>query len=127
MSGHSARCACGALSIVADHEPLKISVCHCKACQRRTGSAFGVAVFFDRTRTTPDGASQSFVRLGDSGEALEFHFCLSCGSTVYWYPAFRPGLVAVAIGCMEDDGLLPAQEVYTEHRRPWAAVFVPTI
>lgn len=41
----SATCTCGKLSIQYRDEPLKISLCHCLECQRRTGSAFGVAVF----------------------------------------------------------------------------------
>ncbi|WP_449090106.1 MULTISPECIES: GFA family protein [unclassified Rhizobium] len=36
-----ARCASGQLSITTEGEPVKISACHCRECQRRTGSAFG--------------------------------------------------------------------------------------
>ncbi len=122
MDERTARCSCGALSIRAQREPGLISACHCKACQRRTGSAFGVAVFYPRDRTTPAGPSSRFTRIGDSGSPIEFHFCPQCGSTVFWYPAFRPGLVAIALCCFEAPLPGPSQAVYEEHRHPWVAI-----
>ena len=119
----TARCSCSALSISTVGEPRKISACHCPACQRRTGGAFGVAVFYESERTTPAGPSSRYVRSGDSGSTLEFHFCPECGSTVFWYPAFRPGLVAIALGCFagEDIGG-PSQAVYEQHQRGWVTI-----
>jgi hypothetical protein len=122
MDERTARCSCGALSIRAKGEPRRISACHCEACQRRTGGAFGVAVFYPREDTRATGASKTFVRIGDSGSPLEFHFCPQCGSTVFWRPAFRPGLVAIAYGCFETPLPGPSQAVYEEHRHPWVSI-----
>ena len=55
----TAKCSCGELSIRANSNPLKVSVCHCKACQRRTGSAFGVAAFYHREDVVADGLSNA--------------------------------------------------------------------
>ena len=116
----TAKCSCGELSIRANSNPLKVSVCHCKACQRRTGSAFGVAAFYHREGVVADGLSNTYVRTGDSGMTLTFHFCPSCGSTVYWFPAFRPSLVAVAFGCLDDtQGVTIDQSVYETHAHSW--------
>lgn len=126
MKTRKAMCSCGALAIVAQGEPRKISVCHCLACQRRTGSAFGIAVFFATEATEVLGSSVVFSRIGDSGKPVEFHFCPTCGSTVFWDPAFRPGMRAVAFGCFEDKkGLEPTQSVYDAHRHSWATVQTP--
>jgi hypothetical protein len=115
-----ATCSCGALRIVAAGAPAKVSACHCHACQRRTGSAFGVAVFFEHDRTTPSGSSQKYTRLGDSGLPVNFHFCPTCGVSVFWYPAFRPGRVAIALGCFADPvPFAPSQSAYDQHRQPW--------
>lgn len=97
----TAKCSCGKLSATASGPPQKVSACHCKSCQRRTGSAFGVAVFFTAAAVACAGESRTYVRAGDSGRDLTFHFCPSCGSTVYWLADFRPGLVAIALGCFE--------------------------
>lgn len=121
-----AMCCCGALIIVARGEPGKISVCHCHECQRRTGSAFGIAVFFASEVTEIVGPSAMFSRIGDSGQSVEFHFCPACGSTVFWKPALRPGVTAIAFGCFEDkEGLEPTQSVYDVHRHSWVTLQTP--
>ncbi|TAX62911.1 GFA family protein [Rhizobium ruizarguesonis] len=118
----AASCSCGQLSITTDGEPVKISACHCRACQRRTGSAFGVAVFFHADQMEMSGASSSYVRSGDSGRSIEFKFCPECGSTVFWMPEFRIDLIAVALGCFADpSSLTPTQSVYGESRLPWVS------
>jgi hypothetical protein len=126
MTRRTARCACGHLSIIALGEPRKVSACHCQACQHRTGSAFGVAVFYEREQTVRSGASQTYIRTGDSGATLEFHFCPTCGSSVFWYPAFRPGLVAIALGCFDDPIPGPTQAVYEQDGHDWAIIAAPS-
>ncbi|WP_412457944.1 GFA family protein [Sphingobium yanoikuyae] len=117
-----ATCCCGALSMATIGEPIKISACHCRSCQKRTGSAFSVAVFFDRENARPRGPSEMFTRLGDSGLPVDFHFCPSCASTLFWYPKFRPAWVGVAIGCFDDHAFVPTQAVYEHERLEWAQI-----
>ena len=107
MTTRTARCACGALSVTAVGQPIKVSACHCHACQRRTGSAFSVAVFYDRDRVTLDGASKTFVRPGDSGQNVEFHFCPTCGVETYAFAEGKDGtpMMAVNVNCL--DGVDP--------------------
>ncbi|HLZ74475.1 GFA family protein [Phenylobacterium sp.] len=124
MTQRTASCSCGALSIATEGEPIKVSACHCVSCQKRTGSAFSVAVFFDEAQTTPAGTASQYVRLGDSGQPVEFNFCPTCASTVFWRPAFRPGWIGVAIGCFDDRGLRPTQAVYEHERLDWAAISI---
>ena len=118
----TATCCCGDLSITTDEEPIKVSACHCRSCQKRTGSAFSVAVFFPEAAVIASGVSASYSRLGDSGFPVEFHFCRRCGSTIYWYPEFRPGWVGVAIGCLDDRSLSPTQAVYEDDRMQWVTI-----
>lgn len=123
MVERTARCACGALSVTGVGEPVKISACHCHSCQRRTGSAFSVAVFYGRDQVAQNGQSRTFVRPGDSGLDVEFYFCPVCGASVLWYPRFRPQWVGVAIGCFADDGPgAPTQAVYEQFRQSWVTI-----
>ena len=116
----TARCSCGELQIKCEGEPEKVSACYCEECQRRTGSAFGVAVFFMQSATIVIGASLTFTRTGDSGMPVKLHFCPHCGSTVFWYPEKKPDQVAVAIGCFADQSFPAPQQAVYEHRRyPW--------
>lgn len=64
-------------------------------------------------------ASRVFERDSDSGFSVAHHFCTACGTTVFWYPARKPGLVAVAGGCFGDKFPAPTQQVYEHHRKTW--------
>jgi hypothetical protein len=115
-----ATCACGQLRVTCAGDPMKISLCHCLDCQKRTGSTYGIAAFFSRKDVEASGASRTFRRGSDSGFAVSFHFCPNCGSTVFWEPERRPDLVAVAVGSFADPAFpAPSQAVYQERRHAW--------
>ena len=79
----TASCVCGAVKIVLSGNPLRTTICHCFACQQRTGSAFGFNCRFNNSQIVSEtGATTSFTRIGDSGGHIEYKFCPTCGSTV---------------------------------------------
>lgn len=95
-----AACSCGQLQIECAGEPVRISLCHCLACQRRTGSAFGVQARFPGERVRASGEAATYERRGDAGSTARFRFCPRCGATVYWTtrPAGQaPGEVGEAV------------------------------
>jgi hypothetical protein len=104
-----AHCCCGSLRAETTGEP-SIGVCHCTECQRRTGSAFGVVALFPKEQVRSEGPSRVYVRGGDSGRKVEFHFCPDCGTTVFWYAEFRSDHVGIAIGAFADP-VMPAPAV----------------
>ncbi len=125
MSIRTAACACGQLRIACTGEPQRVSVCHCLDCQRRTGSAFGVAAFFRRDAVKAEGRETTCRRTADSGRGLTFHFCPDCGGTVFWEPDFRPDSVAVAVGAFADPSFpAPEKAVFEERAHPWAKISV---
>ena len=121
-----ASCSCGQLRIRCDGEPTKVSLCHCLECQRRTGSAFGIAAFFSVASAEIAGMSSTYQRVSDNGFPVILHFCGTCGSTVYWYPSRKPDAVAVAVGCFADPAFpAPSQSVYENSRHGWLAMPAP--
>jgi hypothetical protein len=118
---HRASCHCGELSIRLAGDPEYVSSCCCQACQRRTGSLFGVTAFFREDQVIEKaGPVGDYRRIGESGKALDFHFCTNCGSTVWWEPHARPGRVAVSAGAFADTAFpAPQRMIWTEHRHPW--------
>ena len=116
-----ARCACGSLSLRVRGEPLLVGICHCQQCQRRTGSAFGSGAFFNRAQVVDqNGSSSAYTRTGDSGRSVRFHFCPTCGSTVYWDRDHRPDLVAVALGAFADPSFPPpSRAAWTDYVHAW--------
>ena len=116
----TATCACGQLRVVCRGEPLKVSLCHCLDCQKRTGSTYGIAAFFAREEVTAEGRANTFTRKSDSGFDVTFRFCPNCGSNVYWEPARMPDLIGVAVGAFADPSFpAPTQSVWNERRHPW--------
>ena len=77
-------------------------MCHCLECQRRTGAVISNQARFRREQVTFAGKATAWMRTAESGNALTFHFCPTCGSTVYWEGEGFPGYVAVAIGNFAD-------------------------
>ena len=94
MPTRLASCGCGQLTAQVNGEPVRISICHCLACQRRTGSVFG--------------------------EQARFHFCPRCGSTVYYEPEDLEAFVAIPVGAFADPSFpSPSISVYEERKHQW--------
>jgi hypothetical protein len=120
MTSRRASCTCGQLSLTCSGEPVRVSVCHCFACQQRTGSAFGVQARFRREQVSADG---QYVRVGDSGNRITFHFCPVCGSTVYWELAGLPEFVGVAVGAFADPTFPPPTvSIYEARQHAWVTL-----
>ncbi len=119
MSSRTASCVCGQLRIEVEGEPLGVGVCHCLACQRRTGSVFAaLAGFAAPWRVT--GSATEYVRAGDQGARFRFRFCPVCGSTVFHTEEGQDGHVSVAVGAFADPAFPPPQvSVYDCRRHPW--------
>src|SRR5277367_2545065 len=98
MPVHTASCSCGQLSATISADPDRVSICHCLACQRRTGSVFGAQARFPRDAVEVSGESTAYVRVGDEGSEVTFHFCPRCGATLHYEISDREGQLAVPIG-----------------------------
>lgn len=123
MTTRHASCSCGQLSLVAEGEPIRVSMCHCLACQRRTGSVFGAQARFERDRINVVGRSSAYVRVGDAGRRCTFHFCPDCGATVHYRIDDLPDVVGVPVGAFADPRFpAPKVSVYEARRHAWVVV-----
>ena len=121
MIEREASCSCGQLQIQCRDDPVRISMCHCLACQRRTGSTFGVQAWYARAQMRPaQGIAKRHVRRADSGRTVTFSFCPDCGDTVFWQAERAPDLFAVAVGAFADPGFeRPSLSVGESRMHPW--------
>lgn len=118
MTSRVASCSCGQLRVTCEGEPVRISICHCLECQKRTGSVFGAQARFPSESVAVEGRATRWTRRGDSGGSATFGFCPVCGATVYWE---LPGFVTVAVGAFADPTFPPPHvSVYEERKHPWA-------
>ena len=116
----TAACSCGQLRVTCEGEPVRISMCHCLACQTRTGSVFGVQARFPRERVTFEGRATRFSRPADSGNIVTYSFCPICGSRLFWELSISPDLIAVAVGNFADPNFPPPRHsVYESRRHTW--------
>jgi hypothetical protein len=95
-------------------------MCHCLACQRRTGAVNSNQARFPREQVTIAGQSTAWARTAESGSTVTFRFCPTCGSTVYWESESFPEYIVVAIGNFADPTFpAPTIAVWEESRHPW--------
>lgn len=123
MTTRIASCGCGQLSIEVQGEPRGVGVCHCLACQKRTGSVFAALAGFAPPWTVT-GIASVHVRTGDSGAKFIFRFCPVCGSTVlHTEEGYEDRSVSVAVGCFADPDFPPPQDsVYDCRRHGWVTL-----
>ena len=125
MITRRAECPCGQLSATCSGEPLRISVCHCLACKRRSGSAFSFNARFAEANVAIAGRAAEFVLIGDEGSRAIFSFCPDCGTTVHYRIEQMPGLIAVPVGTFADPAFPPPTvSVYhgEDRRYPWVEI-----
>lgn len=119
MSSRTASCSCGQLRIRVEGEPLGVGICHCLACQRRTGSVFAALASFAAPFEV-SGTATEYVRTGDQGARFIFRFCPVCGTTVFHSEEGDDDTVGVAVGAFADPSFpAPQVSVYDCRRHPW--------
>ena len=124
MAQREAACSCGQLRATVEGDPRRISICHCLACQRRTGSAFGVQSRFDRDQVQITGTSRVYTRVSDEGDSQgTFHFCAECGATVYYTTSSMPDMLAIPVGAFADPAFpSPTISVWEDRKHHWVTL-----
>lgn len=124
MTTRTAACSCGQLSATTQGAPSRVSVCHCLACQRRTGSVFGAQARFRRDAVQISGESRTYVRTGDEGKRITFHFCPVCGATVHYaVEGHDDESIAIPVGAFADPSFpAPVFSVYEDRMHAWVGL-----
>jgi hypothetical protein len=125
MADREAACHCGQLRLDVEGDPFAVSICNCLACQRRTGSAFGMQAAFKADQVHISGRFSDFTRISDEADrkAADFHFCPDCGSQVFYTEPTDPDLIVVSVGSFADPSFPPPTESgYDSRRHPWVGL-----
>jgi hypothetical protein len=115
-------CMCGGVRFEVSDPLLRALYCHCKRCQRRTGSAFSVSAL------TAPGSLQvtqgrELIRSWSPGDGWIKSFCGECGSQVYTTHPENPELVSVRMGALDrDPGIRPSAHQFTDYAAPWEPI-----
>ncbi|KAH8830156.1 Mss4-like protein [Flagelloscypha sp. PMI_526] len=122
---HEGGCFCGKIRYYVDGDPITFFICHCRNCQKYTGTAFASNAFFPIERLHITKGEHDLKYHEDnstaSGHPLRRAFCSECGSLVLGKPANSPDIIFIASGSFDDPlQFPPRKEVHTEgNRRPW--------
>jgi hypothetical protein len=124
MTARTATCRCGQLKAIVTGEPVRVSVCHCLNCKKRSGSAFAVQARWPEEQVRIEGRSNSFELVADSGNRATFHFCPECGSDVHYDINGKfDGQIAIPLGAFDDPYfLLPKFSVWEERKHDWVEI-----
>src|SRR5690606_22654765 len=104
-------------------EPVRVSVCHCLACQQRTSSAFAAQARFPADRVTIHGEAKVWTRVADSGNKTEYRYCPTFVITVPYSGGNFPDAIAIPLGAFADPAFpSPGFSVWESRKHPWTVV-----
>jgi hypothetical protein len=114
-------CACGAIRYEASGDPVIEVNCHCRDCQRETGSAYAAIVGVPRaTFRVTKGDPKHYDVVAASGRVTRRRFCGDCGSPLFGEPGVRPDWVMIRVGSLDDpSGFRPREDFFTASAQPW--------
>ncbi|WP_291730820.1 GFA family protein [Leisingera sp. F5] len=123
MVKRTATCRCGQLSATCEGDPVRISVCHCLECQKRSGSAFATQARWPEANVTVSGKFVVWERTADSGHKATYQFCPDCGSTLAFVIEGWPGVIAIPVGAFADPQFpAPRFSVYEHRKHSWVKI-----
>ena len=116
-TGH---CLCGAVSYKLNGKPVRMAQCHCKHCQRASGTGHMSLAFFKKEDVDIRGETASYGATADSGNTNTRHFCPKCGSRVFGEISARPGVIGIPVGSADENNWFsPEAVLYTTRRPGW--------
>ena len=114
-------CSCGGVRFEATGDPIRVGVCHCKECQLRTGSAFGISCYFPKDKVKVlQGSMTTYERSSESSRWARTRFCDVCGSTVLFDVEVQPQAIGVAGGSFDKtDWIDPQLHAWARSAQKW--------
>lgn len=116
-------CLCGQVRYEGDIPAPMAAVCHCRNCQKQSGSAFSYVVVVPRGQLRIEGTMKDYMDWGDSGGVVRRSFCPQCGSPILSEMSNSPGVAAIKGGTLDNDyGLKPILHAWCDSALPWSEI-----
>jgi hypothetical protein len=120
MTETTGGCLCGRVRYTATGEPAFSGICHCRNCQRFTGSAFETTIGFPTSSVSVQGDLKTYAEISDAGRAVRRRFCPNCGSGVIAEADAFPGMTIFLAGSLDDpNAYKPTMELFCSSAQPW--------
>lgn len=111
------QCLCGAVTYECE-APANVMLCHCKDCQRATGSAYAPIAMVPEATFKMTGEMKAFAVKGSGGMTVNRHFCPTCGGQVFSKIDEVPGTIILKVGTADDLPDVPVSAVFWRDRAP---------
>jgi len=107
---------CGTVRYECTADPIAMGNCHCRDCQRATGSAFAAAVLVPTSTVNITGEVKYYEVIGDSGAIVRRGFWPNCGARLFGKPTASPDIMGIMAGSLDDPGLVsaPSRHLYSQ-------------
>ncbi len=113
-------CICGAIRYECNAEPMMSALCHCRQCQRSSGSAYNPLIVVPKDALRLTGAPRYRQYTADSGSTASDGFCPDCGAHVVGKTSGMPEVMAIRVASLDDpSGFKPQMHIYAESAQPW--------
>lgn len=117
---HTGGCLCGEITYTLGSDPKLCVACHCKNCQRQSGSVLSIIIGVSEADLDIKGQVKTYDDTGDSGKRVMRQFCGNCGSPVFTRLEGSDGMMFIKAGTLDDtSSLKPAIHCYTKSKQQW--------
>jgi hypothetical protein len=115
------RCLCEAIHFRVTQEPLTIYACHCTDCQKRSGSAFGLSMWVNRSSIqVTKGEVTLHESVNAEGKPRRAKICGQCGVRMWSEPPKYPDYAVMRPGILDDRSWVrPIAHIWTRSAQPW--------
>ena len=114
-------CQCGDVRYRLEGEPRGLAACHCKGCQRQSGSAFGLSLDVPKEAfRLLSGELRTFTVRFDSGRSKDCAFCVRCGTRIHHCGEWG---MSIKAGTLDDtSSLCPDVHCWTSEKQAWVQI-----
>lgn len=115
------KCGCGQVTYEMASEPMIVHCCHCKECQKQTGSAYVLNAIIEADRVSCDGKVIEHTLPTPSGKGQVITRCAECGTALFSSYLVRLGkLRYIRVGTLDDPSQCPPDvQIFTSSKQPW--------
>ena len=117
----SGGCDCGEVRFACTANPINAYKCHCRTCQRLSGSGFMAVIWVLRNKwALTQGEPTVYVTEADSGRSLHRNFCKTCGSNLFVHHSAMPDTVMIVPSALDDPSVFkPRAVLWTSSAYAW--------
>jgi hypothetical protein len=124
MEQYEGRCACGDVRYRLESAPMFVHCCHCRDCQRQTGTAFVLNALIEAERVTLLAAEPIAIEAPtDSGRRHDIYRCPRCATAVWSTYGGVQKIRFVRVGTLDEPAAMPPDvHIYTRSKLPWVTL-----